>query len=448
MVLKLPNRPNLNHLKNQAKNILKAHRRKDAGCCRFLKVLDRRIRGTNPGKPLTNKEILEYDLKLTEAQYALALNYGYKSWDALKKSIQSQRGENIVAEIKKKNGKVWIENIPLLGWGKTGENTFAGGLSSALSVTEHPYKYSQLMGYSGLAFRLRWYRRTDEPDWCPSSPVGEFPDEIRAVEELTGWKFFEEARMGKEHSTMEDLADKMTATIDNGLPALGMAKGNLDTCVLHGYEKTGDGIKLLWDSYWWDKPAPVAPEEVGPWLLILNDYKQPVDERQKFLQALNSNNWRRKEMTAWGDGMGKECKYHYGDTAFEIWINDIRDAGKFTGEQQQKLFFVNWWVFDCLWDARNQAANYLSDNSAILGEDVEPMLKKAADYYRNATGLMNSAMEKKESFYGPWTGKKFEDWDAETREKEAGLLTKVWELDKKAVREIDKALKEFESRAV
>lgn len=68
------------------------------------------------------------------------------------------------ATVKRDNGKVWIEGVPSLGWGKDCECTFAGALSAA------------------LALRTRWYHGEIGQRWCPSSPVGEFPQEVEAEE--------------------------------------------------------------------------------------------------------------------------------------------------------------------------------------------------------------------------------------------------------------------------
>ncbi len=83
--------PNLEVLKKQAKEILKAHKLADGSrescvrtvySCETLRFLDRFA-----GKP--DSEILEADIKLTDAQNALALQYGFKSWQALKRHVAS-----------------------------------------------------------------------------------------------------------------------------------------------------------------------------------------------------------------------------------------------------------------------------------------------------------------------------------------------------------------------
>jgi len=88
--------------------------------------------------------------------------------------------ENPVAKVKRDGAKVWIDDVPELGWGKGRGCTYAGALSAALAVTAHPVPYDDIMGLSGLAFRVRWWISATEPGkrlWCPSTPVGEFPEE-------------------------------------------------------------------------------------------------------------------------------------------------------------------------------------------------------------------------------------------------------------------------------
>ena len=72
----LPSRPNLDHIKNEAKALLKAHKDGSPGVCGTLRHLAR-LRDT------PDKEILAASVSLQEAQHALACEYGFKSWKAL-----------------------------------------------------------------------------------------------------------------------------------------------------------------------------------------------------------------------------------------------------------------------------------------------------------------------------------------------------------------------------
>ena len=124
MSASLPSRPNLNHLKNQAKDIIKAHKQGDAEVCGVLKNLHR-------FSDSSDQEILSSEIALHEAQYALAMGHGFSSWDALKKHVESVIGTGSVAHLKRENGSVIIEGIPKLTWGKSGECTYPGALAAA-----------------------------------------------------------------------------------------------------------------------------------------------------------------------------------------------------------------------------------------------------------------------------------------------------------------------------
>lgn len=76
MQKKLPNNPSIRHLKIQAKNILKAFHNGKLGQCASLRLIKRFA-------PLSDEELLQYPVKLNDAQYAVALIYGFKSWQNL-----------------------------------------------------------------------------------------------------------------------------------------------------------------------------------------------------------------------------------------------------------------------------------------------------------------------------------------------------------------------------
>jgi hypothetical protein len=89
--------------------------------------------------------------------------------------------------LKRTDDVVWIEGVPLLtGWHKL--PTFVGALEAALSVTDHPVSYVDLLGLSGLAFRTRWFAGPEGPTGCPCSPTGETPMVWSAMGRGTGWQ--------------------------------------------------------------------------------------------------------------------------------------------------------------------------------------------------------------------------------------------------------------------
>ena len=83
MAPSLPPKPSLEQLRKQAKDLLKSHRAGDPSCYPVLRRLNRFADATDAG-------ILQADLALKEAQFALAMDYGFASWDAIKKHVQGQ----------------------------------------------------------------------------------------------------------------------------------------------------------------------------------------------------------------------------------------------------------------------------------------------------------------------------------------------------------------------
>lgn len=77
MTAQLPTNPNLQQLRNQAKELLKAHKAGDPFCCDTLRQLHQ-----FKGRP--DNEILKANVGLQEVQFALAMEYGFESWTQLK----------------------------------------------------------------------------------------------------------------------------------------------------------------------------------------------------------------------------------------------------------------------------------------------------------------------------------------------------------------------------
>jgi len=80
MTKSLPPKPSVKFLKLEAKSVLKAHKKGDISCCEILRHL-------NLFKGKSDQEILNAQSSLQEVQFALAMEYGFKSWGDLKKYV-------------------------------------------------------------------------------------------------------------------------------------------------------------------------------------------------------------------------------------------------------------------------------------------------------------------------------------------------------------------------
>src|SRR6516225_2118584 len=79
----LPSRPNLEQLKNQAKDLLKHHKSGD------VESLNR-IRDSHPNfSNATEQQLRAVSFSLSDAQLVIAREYGFASWPKLKEHVDS-----------------------------------------------------------------------------------------------------------------------------------------------------------------------------------------------------------------------------------------------------------------------------------------------------------------------------------------------------------------------
>ncbi len=78
----LPLSPNLNHLKSQAKDLLKQHASRDLQVAQRIREFHPRFHKSTDGA------IFDARLRLSDAQLAVAREYGFASWSTLKKRVE------------------------------------------------------------------------------------------------------------------------------------------------------------------------------------------------------------------------------------------------------------------------------------------------------------------------------------------------------------------------
>ena len=91
MVKSLPPNPSVRQLKIQAKDLLKAHRNGVEAVCETLRLL-RRFSGSSPG------DVLGSTISLKEAQFAVALSYGFRGWKQLMEEVQATDDDRTAAK--------------------------------------------------------------------------------------------------------------------------------------------------------------------------------------------------------------------------------------------------------------------------------------------------------------------------------------------------------------
>ena len=324
-------------------------------------------------------------------------------------------------------GKLYIEAVPQLGWGRGKECTFAGALEAALAITAVPFPYDNLMGWSALAFRSRWYQGDSGRLWCPSSPVGETPEELALLRQATGWE------LPVSQST-DDAAAVVAHEIRAGRPLLAYTP-QLNVGVVFGFEE--DGRILLLRDYASDEPCTRLPvAQRGPFLALLGLNHERLDATEALLLALERAvaNWHRSHQAA------PAGRFWYGRAALLKWRDDLGTAGWLDPEVRRLLFFVNWWVFDSLGDARAAAERFLRRHVGLFHGRRQRHLLQAAALFASEARFLRQTVAEKQAVLGPWTARAVDHWTPAVREREQATLGRILELETEAFGELENLL--------
>jgi hypothetical protein len=322
------------------------------------------------------------------------------------------------------SGRRVLENVPTLGWGRHRECTFLGALEAALAPTEHPFSYTDMMGWTGMAFRTRWFAGNEGARWCPSCAVGEMEEEITAAAKSTGWPL-RFAFVEKDNAeSLARLTAEFVVSINAGRPVLAY-EPRLNMDVVFGYEDGGKTL-LLRDYFDSETPLRLAPSELGFLTIFVGEYTQRMPGPEAFAMALETavRNWGRVKFS---EGPGG---YWYGEAALARWRDDLGMVEEFTEEERKFLCFVSWWNFTSMCDARRAAATFLRERAGLAPDKGQAVLR-AADLYQQEADLLDTAFANRNAFTND-----SENWPREMRERERELLAQAGEIEAKAISEI------------
>jgi len=325
-----------------------------------------------------------------------------------------------------------LENVPALGWGKGKDCTFAGSLEAALAVTEHPYSYADIMGFTALAFRVRWFKGNDWTAVCPSCAVGEMNEEIKAASKATGWKirimnFDSNDRVG-----MMKHAPQIIDSIDSGKPVAAYTD-QLDLSVIYGY---ADGGKtLMFRDYNRGDNTLLPVDKIGWQWHLLGDYKPAMSRDQAVITGLKMavNNWKRQT------GPEGWMAYWYGPEAYKAWRQLLVRYDEVPEGLRPRLFHCNAWNLRTMVDARRAAVRFLESNADLLPQSARDAAMRAAGVYRQMGEFFRTEpFAKRQCFVFPSKTRPLANWTPDIRNREIDLLTEAERYDAAAMTELEK----------
>ena len=152
MTRQLPPRPSFEHLRNEAKALLKAHRNRDTAACAVLRHL-------RQFTDCTDADIIATHVTLHDMQFALAMDYGFPSWSALKKQVDAMTATDAIVSERLQHARQHLRWQPK--W-----TTLVGCTKSCLDFLGLEMSFEWLFGGTGHAFFLNF-----SPVVCPSHPT-------------------------------------------------------------------------------------------------------------------------------------------------------------------------------------------------------------------------------------------------------------------------------------
>ncbi|HVP10683.1 MAG TPA: hypothetical protein VMV94_05780 [Phycisphaerae bacterium] len=267
-------------------------------------------------------------------------------------------------------GLVRIEGIgPIRGFAKGRDNTFMHCLELVLEASGRPIGYDELMGVSGLAFRIQF--RTDQ--WDVGSPdplVG--ADCLPALFSAIGWDYETWVVRRDEISEAEALRQAVKQSIDRGTPVLA---ANIippeDWGIIVGYRPDRSWLCRSYNggAERTDQPAKGWPTAA----VILTRRLTRPDPVKAYAASI------RRAIELFDKR--SEGSHSLGTKAFDDWCQSLRSA------RDEKYVHANFWTYIGLIDARAAAVRYLRSIAKQFGPR-EIHLNVAADWYDKEVQLL------------------------------------------------------------
>jgi hypothetical protein len=437
----LPPDANLEQLRKQAKDLLKLHNAGNPETCGTLRLLRR-------FKQASDREILASDLALNEAQFALAMSYGFKGWPELKRHVESTRAPGHSAEMERDDGRTVLKGYEDIDWGRSREsidNSFIRCLTHVLNAAGEDISYAELMGLSGAAFRVQVL----QPELCPSAACAEVGiDCYKPALESVGYpmetiwmkvkadsgSMTDGTQVKSDPGSMTDVAPKtierarksVVESIERGRPAIYQVE---EHSLIVGYRNAGQCFILR--EYCNTSGPGYTDKEPLPWSVsVVGDKKRTPDRRTEIIRSLR----RGLEVANTAKSDNVAC----GFAAYKAWIQTIeRGYGHLSDERAFGWLLGNAYCYESLFNSREAASDYLRSVSEELDEGASDRLLKAADLFSR---LQKGLHAEWSCAPYPWWITEENPWTPERKARECQLLSEALEMDRMAFAEIEKAV--------
>lgn len=342
-------------------------------------------------------------------------------------TAQSAAQTKKVVELKQENGRVWLEGVEGFSFAQKVCSTLATQ-AEVMRVSGEKMTYEDLVGGSGLAFRVQMYKS----GMCPSAPhamVGYrcVSDAFRPTAFRVYWLSDLKPEDPQTPAKIKTARDAVVASIRAGMPVI--ASSEEDGLVV-GYQKEGQELLMLHPMR--DGGHSVYVETGLPWCFAVRDGRQAkvLSDRDAVLAAM-------KQAAAMWDADSE--KYYVGKKAWQEWIDRLSVMAEHPDWVKNDQM-GNAWMYDSLVAHRRNAASYLRKYANLFDASAADHIRKAADLYEREVKEVLLGQDQLPMTVAPYPGDKT-PWTQELRNDQVKRMRQAMALDAQAVQELQLALK-------
>lgn len=323
--------------------------------------------------------------------------------------------------------KVWLEGIE--GWSASEKaSSVHAAFEAIMKALDEDISYDYLVGISSLAFRMQI------GGLCPSSPhpACGYKCIDRALQVLP-WKF---KNYGIEQNKIEnpiEIYEIIVQSINKGIPVI---TGEEDDGLIIGYQK--EKKEFICFHPWHHngkKPFVVSSLAEICWGIdIITERKtETIDHRILVVESLKQAMKMAKKK--------KVKNYHVGFKAWEQYIKLLKKLNEKRHTINDDDILGNAWIYECLVQYRNVAANYLILIEDQFNETVKKHLRNASALYRQISQDILKYDKGLKEITGDYNSlKKSVIWTKEMYHDQMKRLENALPLEIQAINEIERAL--------
>ncbi len=383
----------------------------------LVEKIDRGLyRITIDGEDLLERVAISYfDIKIREKDRLLKLQEMLNRYTSVKKEeITMENKEQPIKYVPKSMNM--IKGIKKLAWATDREVPFYGCIERVMEVFNEPYDYNDLMGLSGVAYKLFLNKKK----WDFESQMGSHSPFKEQLLASIGYELISIKLENDSVEAREKMVNAIRKEIDEIRPVLafdlitpedwGLIVGYVDDKLLvRTYnENPNKTLKKYWESIGWIQKDQGTIDEyyIGDnfpsEILVFRKNNPVIDKTEAIRDALKFSveTMKKPEITS-GTNL-----FANGIHAYDKWIEMLEDEDyfdKLTKEEFTLHIHMNAWIYGVLFDSRLAAIQFANKIKSKFVDKERKALIEIEDIY--ATNVQYMKEEWKYFAYPFWYNK-------------------------------------------